>query len=272
MAIGGQKEEPPDEGKSGESEISQEGKEEWHPPIDNAQKQEIKFELGQTDLRFGQENENESSLSWAKLDRYPDMGMEAGIAMVVKKDYCPHPKRMSQLFGVKYELGQTEHLFGFGKNENVNKPKVLVIDEKHGKLEQNIPESPITPDFVDCNSTMGTPLVSPSKYSQKVPVFFIGGGKPIFTQSPSDKEGQSPSDIENQIPLPLNIGNLSYIGNTENTDLIIHSNIVIKETENIIVEFDDRMEQPLGLYEVVKAAEEGDTVLSQSTETSANNT
>ncbi|KAG5891326.1 hypothetical protein JTB14_036894 [Gonioctena quinquepunctata] len=116
---------------------------------------------------------------------------------------------------------------------------------------------------------MGTPLVSSSECSQKVPVFFIGGGKPIFTQSQSDKEGQSPSDIEKQIPLPLNIGNLSYIGNTENTELIIHSNIVIKD---LIVEVDDRMEQPLGPSEVVKTAEEGDTVLSKSTETLINNT
>ncbi|KAG5861506.1 hypothetical protein JTB14_023367 [Gonioctena quinquepunctata] len=135
-----------------------------------------------------------------------------------------------------------------------NKPKTLVTDEKPQKLEIGIPESPQTPDiFTDCNSTLGTPLDSPSKNISLLPGFLVGDGKPKSTPLPSEM-------IK------------SFVGNIENADLISHSNIEILETENIIVEVDDRMKQPLGPSEVDEAAEEGDTVISQSTETSENNT
>ncbi|KAG5869294.1 hypothetical protein JTB14_028633 [Gonioctena quinquepunctata] len=150
---------------------------------------------------------------------------------------------------VKYELGQDDQVFGI-ENENTNnygkKPRVLVTDEKPENLEQESPDSPLIPNFTDCDSTLGTPLVSPSKCTQGVHIFLVGGGKPIYSQMPLEEESAG------------------FISNIENTSIILTSNIVIEETKNIIVEVNDRMEQPLGPSEADTAAEEGDTVLSQS--------
>ncbi|KAG5886559.1 hypothetical protein JTB14_027426 [Gonioctena quinquepunctata] len=286
MDIGRHKEEPPDEEESEDGEILQTEREEGSLLAESDSSQVSKCEQGQVDLRLSHENKHDKNPEEQRgkipmqIENVLKQGTKSELGQTgqgSRPDYgnmyiLPLPEENVTTQEIKYELGQVEHMFGFGANKNESKAKVLVIDGKHETLEQNIPESPITPDFADCNSTMGTPLMSPSKCSQKVPVFFIGGGKPIFTQSQSDKEDQTPSDIEKQIPLPLKMGNLSYIGNTENAELIIHSNIVIKKTDNIIVEVDDRMEQPLGPSEVVKTAEEGDAVLSQSTETLINNT
>ncbi|KAG5891325.1 hypothetical protein JTB14_036893 [Gonioctena quinquepunctata] len=117
MDIEGHKEEPPDGDKSGGSEISQVGKKEWPPPIGDVQKQEAKFELGQNDLSDGQGNDSVHSheiqkempspiendpiqgikFEWGQTDQMPRYGNESMYSYGIQKEYCPYPKRMSQL-------------------------------------------------------------------------------------------------------------------------------------------------------------------------------
>ncbi|KAG5866206.1 hypothetical protein JTB14_022802 [Gonioctena quinquepunctata] len=269
MDIEGHKEEPPDKEESEDDEISQKQKEEWPSPEGRDQSQESKYEQGQIDPRFSRENEHEKELeeqrgkiplliqNVLKQETKSELGQTGqGPRPSYGKVYIhKNPEGTSPLTDYaqnqegKSELGQIDQELRHDKDDGKshgNMPKKLVTDEKPQKPETGIPESPHTPDvFTDCNSTLGTPLESPMKNNPLLPVFYVGDGKPKST------------------PLPFDIKDFSYVGNTENADLIIHSNIEIRETENVIVEFDDRMKQPLGPSEVDKAAEEGDTVISQ---------
>ncbi|KAG5869161.1 hypothetical protein JTB14_000284 [Gonioctena quinquepunctata] len=95
MDSGRHKEEPPDEEKSEESEISQKGKEEWSPPIESDPSQETKCEQGQTDLRFKHGNKNVNN-----------HGKSRRTALIHRK--CLKTRNKS-------ELGQTGQVFRLGK-------------------------------------------------------------------------------------------------------------------------------------------------------------